>query len=127
MFTLLCWLSLATFSSVYSNCWFAGKTRNTKESCCGVVSPLSSGLARAANVPEGTPTCLRHRRSIEREDNRCSSPLLDKHSKKLTEIPVSLYPVLNILAEKKRKITAREVSGVMLAKESFPKKPVRQM
>ena len=70
---------------------FAGKTRNTKHTCYGAVTPLSPGLARA-HVPEGTPTCLGHRRSIEREDNRCSSPLL---SKKLTDIPASLYAVLN--------------------------------
>ena len=101
MFTVLCWLSLATFSSVHANCWFAGKTRNSKESCYGAVSPLSPGLARAANVPKGTPTCLRHRRSIEREDNRCSSSLLEKHSKKLTDIPASLYAVLNSGGENK--------------------------
>ena len=91
----MCWLSLATFPSVHANCWFAGKTRNTKHTCYGAVSPLSPGLTRAANVPEGTPTYLGHRRSIQREDNRCSSPLLEKHSKKLTDIPASLYAVLN--------------------------------
>ena len=68
--TVLCWLSLATFPSVHANCWFAGKTRNTKDTCYGAVSPLSPGLARAANVPEETPTCLGHRRLIEREYNR---------------------------------------------------------
>ena len=101
MFTVLCWLSLATFPSAHANCWFAGKTRNTKDTCYGAVSPLSTGLARAANVPEGTPTCLGHRRSIEREDNRCSSPLPEKHSKKLTDIPASLYAVLNSRGENK--------------------------
>ena len=127
MFTVLCWLSLATFPSVHANCWFAGKTRNTKDTCYGAVSPLSTGLARAANVPEGTPTCLGHCRSIEREDdNRCSSPLPEKHSKKLTDIPASLYAVLNSwIGEKTKKITAQEVSGVTRAKESFTKKPVR--
>ena len=99
--TVLCWLSLATFPSVHANCWFAGKTRNTKDTCYGAVSPLSPGLARAANVPEETPTCLGHRRSIEREDNRCSSPLLEKHSKKLTDIPASFYAMLNSRGENK--------------------------
>ena len=94
MFTVLCWRALATFPSVHANCWFSGKTRNTKDTY-GVVSPLSPGLARAANVPEGTPTCLGYRRSIEREDNGCSSPLPEKHSKKLTDIPASHYAVLN--------------------------------
>ena len=88
---MLCWLSLATFPSVHANCWFAGKTRNTKNTCYGAVSPLSPGLARAA-------TCLGHRRSIER-DNRCS--LLEKHSKKLADIPASLYAVLNSRGENK--------------------------
>ena len=71
-----------------------------KDTCYGAVSPLSPGLARAANVQEGTPTCLGHRRSIGREDNRCSSPLPEKHLKKLTDIPASLYAVLNTLDEK---------------------------
>ena len=90
MFTLLCWLSLATIPSVYANVWFAGKTRNTQHTCYGAVSPLSPGLARAANVPEATPTCLGHR-----------SPLLEKHSKKLTDIPANLYAVLNGRGENK--------------------------
>ena len=77
------------------------ETRNTKDTCYGAVSPLSQGLARAANVPEGTLTCLGHRRSIEREDNRCSSPLPEKHSRKLTDIPASLYVVLNSRGENK--------------------------
>ncbi|KAK2565282.1 hypothetical protein P5673_011239 [Acropora cervicornis] len=38
MFTVLCWLSLATFPSVHANCWFAGKTKNTKHTCYGAVS-----------------------------------------------------------------------------------------
>ena len=90
MFTLLCWLSLATIPSVYANFWFAGKTRNTKHTCYGAVSSLSPGLARAANVPEATPTRLGHR-----------SPLLEKHSKKLIDIPASLYAVLNSRGENK--------------------------
>ena len=81
MFTLLCWLSLATIPSVYAKFWFAGKTRNTKHTCYGAVSPLS---------PEATPTCLGHR-----------SPLLEKHSKKLTDIPANLYAVLNGRGENK--------------------------
>ena len=124
MFTLLCSLSLATIPSVHANCWFAGKTRKTKHTCHGAVSPLSPGLARAANVPEATPTCLGHCRSIEREDNRCSSPLLEEHSKKLTDIPASLYAVLNSRGGETKKITAKEVSGVTRAKESLTKKPV---
>ena len=99
--TVLCWLALATFPSVLANCRLAGKTRNTKDTWYGAVSPLSPGLARAANVSEGTPTCLGHRRSMEREDNRCSSPLLEKHSKKLTDIPASFYAVLNSRGENK--------------------------
>lgn len=101
MFTALCWLVLATLSSVNSNCWFAGKTRNTEEVCYGEIKPLPPGLARAANVPEETTTCLRHRRLIETRDNRCSSPLLDRHSRKLVTIPVSLYDVLDSYGENK--------------------------
>ena len=69
--------------------------------CYGAVSPLSPGLTRAANIPEGTPTCLGNCRWIEREDNHCSSPLLEKHSKKLTDIPASFYAVLNSWGENK--------------------------
>jgi len=36
-----------------------------------------------------------------REDNRCSSPLPEKHSKKLTDIPASLYAVSNSRGENK--------------------------
>ena len=72
-----------------------------------------TGLARAANVPEATPTFLGHR-----------SPLLEKHSKKLTDIPANLYAVLNGRG-KTKKITAQEVSGVTRAKESLTKKPVQ--
>ena len=114
MFTLLCWLSLATIPSVYANFWFAGKTRNTKHTCYSAVSPLSPGLARAANVPKATPTCLRHR-----------LPLQEKHSKKLTDIPASLYMLCWTVGGKTKKITAQEVSGVTRAKESLTKKPVQ--
>ena len=58
--------------------------------------PLPPGLARAANLPEETPLCLRHRRAIEKQDNRCSSPFPNRHSTKLTAIPVSLFGILNI-------------------------------
>ena len=79
MFTVLCWLFLATFPSVFG-CWFAGKTRNTKEACYGDSKPIPPGLTRAANVPEDTLVCLRHCRVIERQDSRCSSPFQGQHS-----------------------------------------------
>lgn len=101
MFTVLCWLFLAHFSSVYGNCWFSGKTRNTKEVCYGEISPLPPGLARRANVPAEIPTCVGHRRSIERQDNLCSSPLLDRDTKKLAAIPVRLYAVLDKYGQSK--------------------------
>lgn len=81
--------------SICAECWLAGKTRNTKEVCYGKCSPLTPSLARAANLPEGTLVCLYHRRSIEREDDRCSSPFKERHSKKLTVIPVRLYGLLD--------------------------------
>ena len=89
MFTVLCWLFLATLPSVFGR-WFAGKTRNTKEACYGDSKPIPPGLARAANA-----TCLRHRRVIERQDSRCSSPFQGQHSKKLVEIPVSLNGIID--------------------------------
>ena len=95
MFTVLCWLFLVTCSPVSSKCLFAGKTRNSKEVCYGDSRPLPPALARAANLPEQTLVCLRHRRSIERQDSRCSSPFQERHSKKLTLIPVSLYSILD--------------------------------
>ena len=101
MFTALCWLFFVPFSLVSSSCWFAGKTRNTNESCYGKIMPLSPGLARAANVPEQTLACLRHRRRLERQDNRCSSPLLERHTKRLADIPMRVYEVLNIYGENK--------------------------
>lgn len=71
------------------------KDQKCQEPCYGRIGPLSPGLARAANVPPETLICLRHRRIIESQDSRCSSPLLDKHSKKLTEIPVRVYEILD--------------------------------
>ena len=94
MFTTLCWLFLATLPSIFG-CWFAGKTRNSKETCYGDTKLLPPGLARAAKVPEHALVCLRHRRVIERQDNRCSSPFEGQHSKKLAEIPVSVYRVID--------------------------------
>ena len=113
---MLCWLPFVTFPSVHANCWFAGKTRNTKDNCYGAVSPLFPGLARAANVPEGIPTCLGHCRSIERGNNRCLSPLLEK----LTDTPASFCAVLNSLGENKESYS-QEVSGVTRAKAKFYK------
>ena len=85
---------LVTCSSVSSKCLFAEKTRNSKEVCYGNSRPLAPALARAANLSEQTLVCLRHHRSIERQDSRCSSPFQERHSKKLTLIPVSLYSIL---------------------------------
>ena len=71
------------------------KTRNTKEGCYGDSKPLPPGLVRAANVPEHTLVCPRHRRVIKRQGSRCSSPFRGQHSKKLAEIPVSLYGIID--------------------------------
>ena len=95
MFTALCWFFLAIFRFISANCWLAGKTRNSNEICYGRCQPLTPGLARTANLPEETMVCLRHRRAIERQDDRCSSPFEERHSKKLTAIPVSLYGILD--------------------------------
>ena len=94
MFTTLCWLFLATLPSIFG-CWFVGKMRNSKETCYGDTKPLPPGLARAAKVPEHALVCLRHRRVIERQDSRCSSPFEGQHSKKLAEIPVSVYRIMD--------------------------------
>ena len=43
MFTALRWRFFVPFSLVNSNCWFAGKTRNTNGRCYGDIMPLWQG------------------------------------------------------------------------------------
>ncbi|CAH3108737.1 unnamed protein product [Porites lobata] len=94
MFTTPCWLFIVILPSVFG-CWFSGRTRNSKEDCYGPSKPLPPGLARAAELPEHTIVCLRHLRMIESQDNRCSAPFQEKHSKKLTEIPATHYGIID--------------------------------
>ena len=72
-----------------------GRTRNSKEACYGPGKPLPPGLARAAELPEHTIVCRRHLRMIESQNNRCSAPFQEKHSKKLTEIPATHYEIID--------------------------------
>ena len=69
MFTVLCWLSLATFPSVHANCCFAGKIRNTKHTCYGAVSPLSLQV-------------WREQRTFQKEHRRVSV-ILDRSREKI--------------------------------------------
>ena len=69
LFTVLFWLFLTTFSSVFANYWFAGKTKNAKSPVMGVLGPKP-------HCASGNLACLRHRRSIERQDSRWLCPLL---------------------------------------------------
>lgn len=94
MFTTPCWLFIVILPSVFG-CWFSGRTRNSKEDCYGPSKPLPPGLARASELPEHTIVCLRHLRMIESQDNRCSAPFQEKHSKKLTEIPATHYGIID--------------------------------
>lgn len=60
-------------------------------------------MARAVGTPPHTKVCLKHWRSIEKSDNRCSSTLSETHSPKLTLIPRGLYNYIDKQGEKSKK------------------------
>ena len=95
MFTFLCCLVLVTLafpSACNEDCWFAKKTRGSKDVCYGDVRPLAADLSRVLGVEPGVGyACLKHRRALDKEDERCSSALSRSHSKKLSTIPQKLY------------------------------------
>ena len=96
MFTFLRCLLLATLafsSACHEDCWFRKKTRGSKDICYGDARPLPADLARVLGAPGYA--CLKHRRALEREDERCSSVLLLSHSKTLTTIPQKLCQFLD--------------------------------
>lgn len=124
MFTTRCWLFTVILPSVFG-CRFSGRTRNSKEACYGPGKPLPPGLARAAELPEHTIVCRRHLRMIESQNNRCSAPFQEKHSKKLTEIPATHYEIIDNYGRKNENFRP-EASGAKLVKESFTKKKRRR-
>ena len=67
--------------------------RKQEDFCYDDVGPLTTLLARVLGVAPGLGyACLKHRRALEKEDERCSSVLSSSHSKSLTSIPRKLYP-----------------------------------
>ena len=99
MFTFVCCLFLVTFafpSACHKDCWFTKKTSGSVKDCYGKVLPLTVNLARDLGVEQGEAfACLKHRRGLAKEDDRCSSTLLKTHSKKLLAIPQKLYQFLD--------------------------------
>ena len=68
------------------------ETRGAKDLCYGDVRPLRTLLARVLGVAPGVGyACLKHRRALEKEDERCSFVLSSSHSKNLMSIPRTLY------------------------------------
>ena len=123
MFTVLCSLSLATFPSVHANCWFAGKTRNTKHTCYGTVSLYLQ--------------VWRERRTFQKDHRRVSDTVDRSREKTIAAHRLSwrntqrkwqtFQPAFMLcwtVEGETKKITAQEVSGVTRAKESIIKKPV---
>ena len=106
MFTFVFWVLLEIFlphATTYDGCWLAEKTRGRKESCYGDLRQLNDALTRAAGTPPRTKVCLKHWRSIEKNDNRCSSTLSETHSPKLTAIPRGLYHYIDKQGGKTKK------------------------
>ena len=99
MLTFVCCLYLVTFAfplACHKDCWFTKKTRGSVKDCYGKVLPLTVDLARCLGVKQGNAhACLKHRRALEKEDDRCSSVLLKSHSKKLLAIPQKLFEFLD--------------------------------
>ena len=55
--------------------------------CYGKVLPLTVDLARGLGVEQGEAfVCLKHQRTLAKEDDSCSSTLLKTHSNKLLAI-----------------------------------------
>ena len=74
------------------DCWLQKKTRGAKDLCYGDVRPLTTLLARVLGVASVLGyVCLKHRRALEKEDERCSSVLSSSHFKSLLSIPRKLY------------------------------------
>jgi len=106
MFIFVFWAFLGTFlphTMGHDGYWLAGQTRERKKSCYGDLRPLNDALARAAGTPPSTKVCLRHWRSIEKDDNRCLSTLSETHSPKLTAIPRGLYKYIDKHEENTKK------------------------
>ena len=106
MFTFVFWVLLEIFlphATTHDGCWLAGKTRGRKESCYGDLRQLNDAMARAAGTPPRTKVCLKHWRSIEKNDNRCSSTLSETHSPKLTALPRGLYHYIDKQGGKTKK------------------------
>ena len=99
MFTVFCSVLLATLalsSACNKDCWFSKKTRSSKNECYGDIRPLTVELARLLGVEkEAGSVCLKHRRMLEKEDERCSSLLSRSHSKQLMAVPRKLYQYLD--------------------------------
>ena len=97
MFTFLCCLVLVTLafpSACNEDCWFGKKTRGSKDVCYGDVRPPAADLSRVLGVEPGVGyACLKHRRALEKEDERCSSALSRSHSKKTLHHPTETLPV----------------------------------
>ena len=107
------WVLLEIFlpcTTTYDVCWLAGKTRGRKESCYGDLRQPNDAMARAEGTPPRTKVCLKHWRSIEKSDNRCSSTLSETHSPKLTSIPRGLYHYIDKQGGKPKN-TARARNG----------------
>lgn len=103
MFIFVFWVLLAIFlprTESHDGCWLAGKTRGGKNCCYGDLRRLNDALARAAGIPPLTKVCLKHLRSIEKEDSRCSATFSETHSNKLTAIPRSLYEHIDTRGKK---------------------------
>ena len=106
MFLFVSWVLLGIFlprMTGHDGCWLAGKTRGRKDCCYVDLRPLNDALARAAGTPPRTIVCLKHLRSIEKDDNRCSSTLSERHSQKLTAIPKGLYNYIDKHGENTKK------------------------
>ena len=78
----------SVFVSAQQNCFKCGSPRATE--CQGNLSRLSAELCRVAQVNAGSLACQRHRRELEKDDNRCSSPMHGTTSDKtkLSKIPI---------------------------------------
>ena len=85
-------VTLAFSLACNEDCWFQKKTIGAKDLCYGDVRPLTTLLARILRVALGVGyACLKHRRALEKEDERYSSVLSSSHSKNLMSIPRKLY------------------------------------
>ena len=94
MFIFVFWVLLEIFSSWYEDVrrlLASWKNQRKKGELLWTFMAAKRCNGKGCGYTPRTKVCLKHWRSIEKSDNRCSSTLSETHGPKLTSIPRGLY------------------------------------